>query len=75
MSNATRIVTIADLGAAIRRERRRQGLTQTDLADLCGVSLSFVSNVENGKRTAEVGRILTLVQTLGMDLFVERRGE
>lgn len=31
-----------DLGEAVRRERRAQGLTQTNLADLSGVSLSFV---------------------------------
>ena len=46
------IRTSNEIGAAIRTERKRQGLTQTDLADLCGVSLTFISNLENGKPTS-----------------------
>lgn len=52
------IRTSSEIGAAIRTERRQQGLTQTELADLCGVSLSFVSNLENGKPTAELAKAL-----------------
>lgn len=63
-----------DLGKAVRRERRAQGLTQTNLADLSGVSLSFVLGLEHGKATAELGKALRVVQTLGMDVFCQRRG-
>ena len=61
--------------AAIRTERKRQGLTQTDLADLCGVSLTFISNLENGKPTAELAKALTVLITLGLDVYLAKRGE
>ena len=69
------IRTSSEIGAAIRTERRQQGLTQSELADLCGVSLSFVSNLENGKPTAELAKALTVLTTLGLDLFLVKRGE
>lgn len=68
------IATAVDLGKAIRAERKSQGLTQTELAEVCGVSLSFISNLENGKVTAELGKTLKVVQTLGLDLTLSRRG-
>lgn len=67
--------TSKDIGAAIRAERKHQQLTQTELADLCAVSLSFVSNLENGKETTELGKTLKVLNTLGLDLTVEKRGE
>lgn len=69
------IYTTDDLGKAIRAERKKQQLTQTDLADICGVSLSFVSNLENGKTTAELGKTLKVIQTLGLNITLDRRGE
>lgn len=70
----TEIVATRDLGEAVRRERKAQGLTQTMLADLSGVSLSFISGFENGKETVELGRALRVVQTLGMDVLCRKRG-
>ena len=57
------------------QQRKRQGLTQTDLADLCGVSLTFISNLENGKPTAELAKALTVLITLGLDVYLAKRGE
>ena len=64
-----------DVGAVVRAERKRQKLTQTQLAQLCGVSLSFVSNLENGKPTTELQKTLKVISTLGLDILVARRGE
>ena len=63
-----------EVGAAIRAERKNQHLTQTELADLCNVSLSFVSNLENGKDTAELGKALKVINTLGLDVIIRNRG-
>ena len=63
----------ATLGALIREHRKRSGLTQTDLAGLCGVSMKFVNQVENGKPTAEIGKILRLVAMVGLDLVARTR--
>lgn len=64
----------ATLGRLIRDNRKVSGLTQTDLAGLCGVSMKFVNQVENGKETAEIGKILRLVGTVGVDLIARTRG-
>ena len=68
------VFTSKDVGAAIRAERKRQKLTQTELADLCAVSLSFVSNLENGKAT-ELEKTLKVLNTLGLDVVIAKRGE
>lgn len=67
------VTSIADLGAYIRQERREQQLTQSELAGLSGVGLTFISQLENGKATAEVGKVLNVLSVLGSDLIVERR--
>ena len=63
-----------DFGRIIRDERRRQGMTQADLAGLADVGVTFLSQLENGKETAELGKTLTVLTTLGLDVFIERRG-
>ncbi|WP_304596552.1 type II toxin-antitoxin system Y4mF family antitoxin [Adlercreutzia caecimuris] len=69
------VYTSKDLGAAIRAERKRQKLTQTEVANLCAVSLSFISNLENGKATAELEKALKVLSTLGLDITITKRGE
>lgn len=69
------VYTSKDLGAAILAERKRQKLTQTELANLCAVSLSFISNLENGKATAELEKALKVLSTLGLDIAITKRGE
>lgn len=48
---------------------------KSNLADLCGVSLTFISNLENGKPTAELAKALTVLITLGLDVYLAKRGE
>ena len=67
--------TVKDIGDRVRKERKAQGMTQSQLADSCGVGLSFVSNLENGKPTLEAGKMLRVVNTLGLDLVLRKRGE
>lgn len=64
-----------ELGELIMHERKAQGLTQTRLAGLSGVGITFLSNLENGKQTAELGKTLNVLATLGLDLLAERRDD
>ena len=63
----------ADLGRLIRGERERQHMTQTELADVSGVGITYLSQLENGKETAEIGKALNVLTMLGLDLYAERR--
>jgi len=67
------ITDISELGSLIRTARREQGLTQTELAGLAGVGVTFISQLENGKQSAEAGKVIDVLLTLGIDLIAERR--
>lgn len=62
------IRTAEDLGRLIRDQRKRQGLRQTDLAAIIGASHVFVGNVEKGKPSVQLGRVLRLLDELGLEL-------
>lgn len=68
-----RFSTAKELGALIRAERKRRGYTQELLADFSGVGVTFLSQLENGKPTAELEKMLRVAQTLGIDLYAESR--
>lgn len=64
------IRTAEDLGRLIRDQRKRQGLRQTDLAAIIGASHVFVGDVEKGKPSVQLGRVLHLLDELGLELRV-----
>ena len=67
----TKIISALNIGAAIRKKRKDDGLTLSDTAALCGVGYRFMSDLENGKTTAQLGKVLQVLQALGLDVFVE----
>lgn len=69
-----RIDSMKTLGGLIRKERKRQGFTQLQFAGLCNVGVTYLSNLENGKESAEIGKALDVLTMLGIDLFAEKRG-
>lgn len=68
-----KIRSVEELGEAIRTRRKELYYTQAFLAEFTGFSVSFISDVERGKATAEIGKTLQLLMILGLDLSVERR--
>jgi HTH-type transcriptional regulator / antitoxin HipB len=64
----------AELGPAIRRQRRRLSITQDDLAASIGVSRRVISQMENGKETVHVGIVLRSARAVGLNVGVEPRG-
>ena len=69
-----RIRTTSDLGAILREERKRQGYTQVELAEIADVGVTYLINLEKGKQTAEIGKALHLCELLSISLFAEERG-
>lgn len=57
------------LGTAVRQARREAGLTQGELAARAGVSRPWLSQLENGKRSVEMGKVLAVLAAL--DLYVD----
>lgn len=68
-----------EVGKLVRRQRKALGLTQADLALTSGTGMRFISDLENGKPTCQLGKTLIVLKTLGLrlDIFVPhhaRRG-
>nr|WP_319514389.1 type II toxin-antitoxin system Y4mF family antitoxin [uncultured Cohaesibacter sp.] len=64
-----------ELGNLIRDERKRQKLTQEQLAALSGVGIRFVRELEHGKESCRVGLVLTVMQTLGLSVNITGRSD
>jgi transcriptional regulator with XRE-family HTH domain len=54
-----------DVGTRIRAQRKSQGLTQLQLCTQVGISESFLSEVETGKRNLSSSNLLDLAKALG----------
>jgi transcriptional regulator with XRE-family HTH domain len=52
------------LGQEIRRRRRALGWTQEDLAEVAGISVHYLSTIENGKRDPSVSTVMALAKAL-----------
>ena len=61
-----RIGNARDLGLYLRDQRRAAGLTQQDLASRALVSRRWLSDLESGKPTAEIGLVFKVVAALGL---------
>jgi HTH-type transcriptional regulator/antitoxin HipB len=62
--------TPQDIGKLIRSTRKSLGVTQKSLALTSGTGLRFVIDLERGKETCEIGKALTVLQTLGIRLIL-----
>ena len=72
-SRAGSQIVLADpaaLGVAVRHARKTHGLTQTELAGLAGTGPRFISELERGKESAELGKVLDVLAVLGLRLLL-----
>jgi HTH-type transcriptional regulator / antitoxin HipB len=60
--------TPREIGELIRETRKGLGVTQKALALTSGTGLRFIIELERGKATAEIGKVLTILQTLGIQI-------
>lgn len=70
MEALVHVHTTQTLGAVIRGHRRRRGMTQAAVAKAAGVSRSWMTELEAGKPTVELARVLAVLDALDivMDL-------
>ena len=67
-----RIYTAASLGDAIRHYRKQAGLTQAQLAEATGLQRSYLSELEHGKETEQLARLLRVLRQLGVRMTLDR---
>ena len=68
------IQSAEDLGRLVRAHRKGKGLTLETVSGLGNLSTRFLSEFERGKETAEIGKVLKALRTLGLDISVQPRG-
>jgi y4mF family transcriptional regulator len=56
------------LGRLVRDARRALGLTQPDLALSAGVGVRFLVDIEKGKSTAQIGKVMQVLAALGIEI-------
>ena len=74
MQTSTKITDALSFGQAIRKRRKELHYTQVFLSGFSGLSVSFISNLENGKKTTELEKAIYLANLLGLDLLLKGRG-
>jgi HTH-type transcriptional regulator / antitoxin HipB len=67
------VSTVEAIGKAVARRRKAKHLSQQAFSDLAGVGRRFVSELESGKPTAEIGKVLKVLNALGIDLMLRDR--
>ncbi|MBL8316777.1 MAG: helix-turn-helix transcriptional regulator [Burkholderiaceae bacterium] len=69
----TPIRTAAELGAVVREQRRHLALTQLDIAGLGNTGNRFIVELENGKPTVQLQKVLDIMDLLGLEVVVRAK--
>ena len=73
MAQGVRVTEGAALGAALRSRRKRLGYTQEDLADMLGFSPRLVGEIERGRGSVGIDKVLAFATALGVDVVAFER--
>ena len=63
-----RVESAADLGQAAKAQRLRLGMTQAEVALVAGVGVRFIGELEAGKPSLQLERVVRVVGALGFQL-------
>ena len=70
-----KLQTAAEIGTLIRTKRKEQHVSQAVLAGLASVGTRFISDLENGKGTIQIQKLLDVLNALGLGLYIFNRWE
>ena len=67
------ISNIKELGKIIKETRKKQKLTQSDLAISAQVGVRFLVDLENGKETVQTGKVINVCNMLGLKIDIKEQ--
>jgi y4mF family transcriptional regulator len=67
------VTSTVQLGKIARTARKKQGLTQLDLAGLAGKSNRFLIDLERGKETLQMQMVIDVLALLGLELIIKEK--
>ncbi|MDP3762598.1 MAG: helix-turn-helix domain-containing protein, partial [bacterium] len=62
-----------EIGQLVRRLRKEAKLTQQEAAAMCKVGTRFLSELENGKQSLHLGKVLKVLQAFGLVVVLKRK--
>jgi len=68
------IKSTQDLGHLVREFRVAQKLTQADILGLANTGNRFIVELENGKPTVQFQKVLDVLDTLGLEMVIQKKG-
>ncbi len=68
-----RIISVESISEAVKTRRKQLGLTQSETAAMCNVGARFFSELENGKETLQMKKVLHCLEMLGINLYAVNR--
>ena len=68
-----KLESIAAIGNLIRKTRKEQRISQATLAGLSSVGTRYISDLENGKETIQIQKLLNVLNALGLGLYIYNR--
>ena len=63
----------ADLGSIVREQRHALNLRQVDLAGIGNTGNRVIVDIEKGKPTVQLQKVLEVLDLLGLELTVNRK--
>ncbi len=60
--------TIKLIQENIKKYRKEQNLTQEQLSELCNISTDYLSEIERGKKTPSLKRLVLIAETLNIPI-------
>ena len=72
---STKISSPEELGHYLLQERKRLKLTQKEISEFADVGRKFIIELERGKATAQLGKVFELLNSLGLELHLIKRGD
>ena len=68
------IQSTENIGQVVHSVRKQLGVTQRDLALTAGTGLRFIVELEKGKPSCQIGKVLQVLQVLGIQLDLSLKG-
>ena len=75
MKPSTKITNPKELGYRLLQERKRLKLTQKEISEFTDAGRKFILELEKGKSTAQIGKIFEVLNGLGLELHIIKRGD
>lgn len=68
-----KIKTAGELGELLRHTRIEQQFTLERVSGMTHIGMRFLSELERGKETAQLGKVLQIIHQLGLEILIGPR--